>query len=250
MPPHALSLDPDSLDVLAAANSPAIWVSAIGVFLIIGVQTLIYYRAVRRTAPAVGMSADDVKRSYRTGITASLDPSLAICLIAITLISVFGTPGVLIRIGLVGSAPYEVAASGAVAGTLGTSLGGAGFTQEVFATVLLSIGNAGAMWMVVTLIATPLLKRGGARLEGGRGAATMAIISTAALLGAFITFGPQEISHGLLPTLAILSGALVMGARLLISRLTGRVWLKQWGLGIAIVVGIAFIHVLTTLGLA
>lgn len=246
---HLFSLDPDSLDVLAAANSPLIWVSAIGVFVVIGIQTLIYYRAVRKAAPDVGMTAADVKLSYRAGLTASIGPSLAICLIAITLLSVFGTPGVLIRIGLVGSAPYEVAAADMVAGTQGTALGGDGFTQQVFATVLLSIGIAGSMWMLVTLIVTPLLKRGGSKVEG-KGTATMAIISTAALLGAFVAFAFQQVATGWTAALVLVCGGLVMTLCLLLAKVTGQSWPREWGLGIAIVVGIAFAHLLTTLGVS
>lgn len=161
------TLDPDSTDILAAADQPILWLCVAGVFAVVAAQTVIYFLAVRRAAPAVGMSGGEVKSSFRAGAVAAIGPSMAVALIAITLISVFGTPGVLTRIGLIGSAAFDVAAAGIAAGTQGATLGGEGYTQAVFATVLLCIALAGAGWMLVTLIATPLLKRGTRRLESG-----------------------------------------------------------------------------------
>lgn len=243
------ALDPGSLDVMSAASSPILWVSAIGVFAVIGIQSIIYFRAVKKAAPSVGMSADDVTRSYRAGVIASIGPSLAVCLIAIALISVLGTPAVLIRIGLIGSAPYEVASASIVAGTQGATLGGDGFTQQVFATALLSMGIAGSMWMIVTLIATPLLKRGNRRIEG-KSAATMAIISTAALMGAFITFAVKHAADGIASMLVTVCSGLVMAMCLLLAKATGWLWLREWALGIAIILSLAVAYALTTLGVA
>ncbi|GAA5091633.1 DUF5058 family protein [Microbacterium yannicii] len=235
------TLDPDSTDILAAADQPILWLCVAGVFAVIAAQTVIYFLAVRRAAPAVGMSGGEVKSSFRAGAVAAIGPSMAVALIAITLISVFGTPGVLTRIGLIGSAAFDVAAAGIAAGTQGATLGGEGYTQAVFATVLLCIALAGAGWMLVTLIATPLLKRGTRRLESGgtaRTAAAMAIIPTAALLGAFGTFAIQQFQKGLAATIVVLASALAMLVCLWIAKAARQSWLREWGLGISLVVGI------------
>lgn len=236
-----IALDPDSTNVLAAANAPVLWVAAIGVFAVIIAQSVVYFLAVRKAAPAVDMSREEVNRSFRAGAVVSIGPSMAVALIAVTLMSVFGTPGVLTRIGLIGSAAFEVAAAGIAAGSMGTTLGGEGYTQAVFATVLLSLGLAGAGWMIVTLIATPLLKRGTVKLEAkttGRAAGAMAIIPTAALLGAFCTLGIQQFTQGLAATIVVLTGGIVMALCLWIARKWHHSWLREWGLGIALVVGI------------
>lgn len=247
------ALDPHSTDISAVTGMPVMWLTVAGVFAVIIIQTVIYYRAVRRTAPAVEMSHDDVRRSFRAGMVASIGPSLAVCLIAITLIAVFGTPGVISRIGLIGSAPFDVAGGGIVAQTQGATLGGAGYTQSVFATVLLCIALAGAGWMLVTLIATPLLKRGTGRIEAKsttKGAGAMAIIPTAALFGAFGTFGIQQFTHGLATIIVLLASAAVMSACLWIASAAKQPWLKEWGLGISLVLGIAVGILVTHAGIA
>lgn len=247
------ALDPHSTDILAAADQPVLWICVAGVFLVIAAQTLIYYRAVRRVAPAVDMSRADVKRSYRSGAVAAIGPSLAVALIAITLISVFGTPGVMTRIGLIGSAAFDVAGAQVAAGSQGATLGGEGYTQQVFATVLLCIALAGAGWMLVTLIVTPLLKRGTNRLEASTSAkagGAMAVIPTAALLGAFGTFGIQQFQKGLAATIVVLVSAAVMLVCLWLARTARLAWLREWGLGISLVAGIAVGILLSSAGVA
>ena len=235
------ALDPNSTDILAAANQPVLWLCAAGIFLVIAAQTVIYYRAAKRVAPAVEMSQSDVTRSFRSGAVAAIGPSMAVVLIAVTLLSVFGTPGVLTRIGLIGSAAFEVGAAGIAADTQGVVLGGEGYTQQVFATVMLCIALAGSGWMLVTLIVTPLLKRGTNRLEAKQAATAggaMAIIPTAALLGAFGTFGIQQLQKGWAAAIVALTSALVMILCLWIAKTFGQNWPKEWALGIAMIVAI------------
>lgn len=212
-------LDPSSTDILAAADQPILWVGVVGVFGVIAAQTIIYFLAVRKAAPAVGMSSSDVKRSFRAGAVAAIGPSLAVALIAITLIAVFGTPGVLTRIGLIGSAAFDVAAAGVVAGT----------------------------------IATPLLKRGSHKLESrstGKAAGAMAIIPTAALLGAFATFGIQQVQKGVAATIVVVVSALTMTLCLWLAKVARQPWLREWGLGISLVVGIVVGILITKAGIS
>ncbi|WP_036320119.1 DUF5058 family protein [Microbacterium indicum] len=244
-------MDPQSPNIMGAAMHPVLWIAAIAVFAIIGIQTVIYFRAARVAAPAAGMSRQEVNKAYRAGVISSIGPSLAVCLIAVTLIGVLGTPGVLVRIGLIGSAPYELTSAGVVASSVGAELGGEGWTQQVFAAALLAMGIGGAGWMIVTLIVTPILKRGQNRVEASskRGAATMAIVTTAAMFGAFGAFGIQQLAAGVVPALVALSSAVVMILAMLLARSPRFAWLKEWALGIALVIGIGVAILLTQTGI-
>ncbi|SDJ82633.1 protein of unknown function [Nocardioides sp. YR527] len=246
------SLDPSSTDILSAANQLVLWLCAAGVFVTIAVQTAIYYRAVKRVAPAVEMTEADVTRSFRAGAIAAIGPSLAVVLVAVTLLSVFGTPGVLTRIGLIGSAAFEVGAAGIAAGAQGATLGGDGYTQQTFATVMLCIALAGSGWMLVTLIVTPLLKRGTDRLEARDAAKTggaMAVIPTAALLGAFGTFGIQQLQHGWAAAIVVLASAAIMIVCLWTAKAAKQNWLREWGLGLSMIGAIAVGVVVSNAGI-
>ncbi|NKX53110.1 DUF5058 family protein [Arthrobacter mobilis] len=234
-----------STDILAVANSPLVWVCALGVFAVIFVQTLIYVKAARKAGPDAGMSSQELTRSYRAGAIASVGPSLAVVLVAIALLALFGTPAVLVRIGLIGSAATETASAGIAATTMGATLGGPDYTQQIFAIAFMAMSLSGGMWMLATLILTPILKRGGHRLSAMNPAA-MAIIPCAALLGAFSMLAVAEAPKSSVHLVTLGVSAVVMAGCLFLAKKLGAGWLKEWALGFAIITALAVAFVAHT----
>ncbi|MGJ9404077.1 DUF5058 family protein [Arthrobacter sp. KK5.5] len=232
-----LQVNPGSTDILAAANSPIVWFCALGVFAVIVLQSVLYVKAARKAAPEIGMEATDVKDAFRAGAVASIGPSLAVVLVAVALLALFGTPAVLVRIGLIGSAAAEVASAGIAAGTAGVTLGGPDYTQQIFALAFIAMSLSGAMWMLSTLILTPVLKRGSKSLAKLNPAA-MAIIPSAALLGAFSMLTLSELPKSGVHVLAVVASAAAMGVCLFIAKHFGVRWLREWALGISIVIAL------------
>lgn len=234
--------------VLSLANSPVLWMCALGVFLVVAVQCVIYMRAARTAAPSIGMSEQELQTSFRTGAIAAIGPSLAVVLVAIALLSLFGTPATLVRIGLIGSVSFETSAASIAAGTTGAELGGPSYTPEVFAVVFFAMSMGGAMWMLSTLIFTPLLQRGEHKLAKVN-PALMTVVPAAALLGAFLSLGLAEVPKSAVHAIALASSALIMGICLMLTRLKGLGWLREWGLGISILGGIAVSYMAHASGL-
>ncbi|NQD87078.1 DUF5058 family protein [Paenarthrobacter sp. CM16] len=228
----------DSTDIMVIANNPVLWICVAGVFGVIILQSVIFMKAARRAAPSVEMSPQDIKTSFRSGAVSAIGPSLAVCLVAIALLGLFGAPAVLVRIGLIGSAAYEVSAASVSAGTLGAKLGEASYTQSVFAVAFFVMSIGGAMWMLATLILTPLLRKGDAKIRSVNPAA-MAIVPAAALIGAFSCLGLTELPKSGVHVLAFIVSAAVMGLCLLLAQRLRRSWLREWGLGSSIVIGLA-----------
>lgn len=229
-------------DILAVANNPVLWMCVAGVFAVIIVQSVIFLKAARRAAPAVEMSPADIRTSFRSGAVSAIGPSLAVSLVAVALLGLFGAPAVLSRIGLIGSAAYDVSAAGIAAGSMGAKLGDATYTQSVFAVAFFAMSMGGAMWMLATLILTPVLRRGDAKIRSINPLA-MAIVPAAALIGAFACLGLSELPKSGIHVLSFLVSATVMGLCLLLARKLRKSWLREWGLGFAIVsaLGAAFI---------
>lgn len=248
MPVYA-AVDGASTDILAVANQPVLWVAALGVFVIIIIQTLIYTRAARRVAPAVGVTPTELRTSFRAGAVASLGPSLAVALVAVALLTVFGTPAVLVRIGLIGSVAFETGAASIAAGTMGAELGGPTYTQEVFAVAFMAMSLGGAMWILATLILTPVLKRGDARMRRVS-PQVVTIIPAAALLGAFFALGLTELPKSSIHAATFGASAATMGICLGLARWLQARWLREWGLGFSILVGLSTAYLLTTNGMA
>lgn len=227
-----------STDILAIAGAPVVWLCAVGVLAIVVVQSFIYMKAARRAAPSIGMSPWELDRSFRAGAIASIGPSLAVVIVAIALLALFGTPAVLARISLVGSASTETASAGIAASTVGATLGGEGYTQHVFALAFLVMSISGGMWMVGTLVLTPLLKRGGTKLSQVNPVA-MAIIPGAALVGAFAMLALTELPKSSTHVITVATSAAVMAGLLFLSRVLRAHWLKEWALGISILTALA-----------
>ncbi|BCT74639.1 hypothetical protein SCMU_04810 [Sinomonas cyclohexanicum] len=160
---HPFAVDPASTDISPVSFHPILWVAAAGVFAVIVLQSVIYLRAIRKAAPDVNLTTAQVTGSVRRGAIAAIGPSLAVALVAISLLPLFSTPAVLTRIGLVGSAAFDVAAAGIAAGTQHAQLGGPTYTQKVFAIGFAAMTLGGLVWMLTALVLTPLLSKGTGR---------------------------------------------------------------------------------------
>jgi len=237
--------DPGSTDIWALANSPVLRLCALGVFAVIFVQCVLYKRAVKKAAPHVDMPLAEVKESFRAGAVASIGPSLAVVLVAIALLALFGTPAVLVRIGLIGSAAAETGSASISASTMGAALGGETYTQQVFGVAFMAMSLSGAIWMICTLIMTPLLKKGGNNLAK-RNPAVMALVPTAALLGAFSALTIAELPKSNVHMILVFISAAMMGLCLYLAKTLQLKWLKEWALGISIVVSIIAAYFLHT----
>lgn len=237
-------------DLDSYANSPVLWVIALGVFAMIAIQSFIYLRAAAKAGPDIGFTREDLRASLRSGGVAAIGPSLAVVIVAIALLTLFGTPAVLVRIGLVGSAATETSSAQLAAGTVGGELGGAGWTPEVFAVAFFAMGMSGGMWMVSALVLTPLLKRGDTHLRRVN-PALMAIVPSAALLGAFASLGVAELPKSSVHILTVVVSAVIMSVCLALAKALQVNWLREWGLGFAILGALVvsyFIHHGTGLG--
>lgn len=231
------------------ANSPFLWVSALAVFGVIILQTVIYMRAARVAGPELGFTRQDLRQSFKSGGIAAIGPSLAVVIVAVALLALFGTPAVLVRIGLVGSAATETSSATLAAGTMGADLGGSSWTPEVFAVAFLAMGLSGGMWMIATMVLTPLLKRGDTRLRQVN-PALMAIVPSAALLGAFASLGVAELPKSNIHTLTVAISAIVMAVCLLLAKRLHAPWLREWGLGFSIIVALVVAYLAHNSGMA
>lgn len=240
--------DEASTDILAVAGLPVLWLCALGVFAVISVQTVAYIRAARAAAPAAGMSPADLKTSFRAGAVSAIGPSLAVALVAVALLTVFGTPAVLVRIGLIGSVAFETGAASIAAGTMGADLGGPTYTQGVFAVAFMAMSLGGGMWMLATLILTPLLKRGDVNVRR-MNPAVMTVIPGAALLGAFFALGFGELPKSGTHVVAFLTSAAAMAVGLGIAKVLRRRWIREWSLGFAILAALTAAYVTVGAGL-
>lgn len=241
---HPFAVDPGSTDISPVSFHPVLWVAAAGVFAVIVLQSVIYLRAIRKAGPEANLTNAQVTGSVRRGAIAAIGPSLAVALVAISLLPLFSTPAVLTRIGLVGSAAFDVAAAGIAAGSQHAQLGGPTYTQKVFAIGFAAMTLGGLIWMLTALILTPLLAKGDKTLRKVN-PAVMTVVPAAALLGAFFSLALAETVKSGVHVVTLLASAAVMGLCLLGAKYLKKPWLREWGLGIAIFVALVVAYFVT-----
>ena len=153
-----------STDIVSIANSPLLWILAIVVLGVVLLQSTIYMIAVRKNAEGAGMSQREVYQSFRAGGVAAIGPSLAVVLVAIALLPLFGTPAILVRIGLIGSAA-TAGVTGAIVmltltlSTLGLPLEGVGLLLAI--DPILDMGRTATNVAGQALVPTLVAKREG-----------------------------------------------------------------------------------------
>lgn len=239
-----LSQSTTASDISGIANAPLLWVLALAVLGVVLVQSFVYMRAVRRNADGAQMTQREVFHAFRAGGVAAIGPSLAVVLVAIALLPLFGTPPILVRIGLIGSAATETASASIAAGTVGATLGDESYTPDVFLIALMAMSLSGACWMIATLILTPLLARGETALAHVN-PGLLAIIPAAALLAAFSGLTINELPKSAIHVLATVVSAVVMGICLWVARHFNQPWLREWALGFSILAGLIAAYVAT-----
>lgn len=231
-------------DVGTIANSPLLWILALAVMGIVLLQSGVYMVAVRRNAAGADMSQREVFQAFRAGGVAAIGPSLAVVLVAIALLPLFGTPAILVRIGLIGSAATETASASIAAGTVGANLGDETYTQSVFLIALFAMSLSGACWMISTLILTPILARGQDQLAKVN-PALMAIVPGAALLAAFAALTVTELPKSGYHVLAVVVSAAIMAVCLWCAKQFNQAWLREWALGFSIIGALVVVYLAT-----
>ena len=227
-------------NVMELANSPIIWIFAAVIMAIVIFQGIKFIQLAIRTSEDVGMSKKEVNSALKTGAIAAIGPSFAIVIVAISLIAFLGDPLTLIRIGIIGSAPVESVGASLAASAHGTELGGAGYNAQVFTTVVWTLCLGGVGWLIFTALATKSMSKieRKATNKSLKSKQTMAVITTAAMVGAFGNLTSAEMIKGLpYIIVAVVSGLTMVLASALANKHDLN-WLREWSLGISILLSL------------
>lgn len=223
-------------EVMNLASSGTVWAIALLVIGVVIFQALIFYKIAKKVAPSVGLSSKEVTRAARTGFISSLGPSFGIAIVIISLISLMGPPLTLMRIGIVGSAATETAAAQIGANAFGVELGGEGFSAQAFTTMVWTMCLGGMGWLLFTLFFTKSLGKT-EKVIRKKNPKAMAIVSLAAMLGAFGYLLTEQMVNGVNYAVAAIVSLTIMVVVMTLADKFSISWLREWSLGIAMVCG-------------
>lgn len=226
-------------EVMELANSKMLWFIAALIVGCVFFQAFKFMSLASKASASVGMSKKDVRAAVRTGAISSIGPSVAIIIIAISLISLIGNPVSLIRIGIIGSAPIETVGATLGAQAVGSELGTESFTKQAFTAAVWVMCLGGMGWLLFTAIFTKSLgkiQKKAASTEARMSA--FKVISTGAMIGAFGYLGSSQMVAGLGASSVLLVSAISMPIIMTIANKLNLSWLKEWSLGIVVLIGL------------
>lgn len=219
------------------AQSPVLWLLAFSVMSVIVFQAIRFYRLAKLNAEEGYATRAEMKTAMKVGAIASFGPSVAVAIVALSLIPIFGTPVTLMRIGMIGSVQYEVAAATAASESLGVPLGGEGFTDVAFALVFFTMALGAAVWMLQVLLFTPSMGKLQKRISEWR-PWVMTAVTGGALIGAFGYLTMNQAPGGVINIVVMTAAGLSMALLQILANKYKKSWLKEWSLGIAMLMGL------------
>ncbi|MDO4754683.1 MAG: DUF5058 family protein, partial [Bacillota bacterium] len=117
--------------------NPQIWIFAIVLIGFVVLQAAVFLKmALNFNKKHHVLTSQEVKDAVKTGAVSVIGPALSVVLLAMTLITFVGPATTFMRVGVIGSASYELNIANTAADAIGVSLGTEAVTESVFTLCL------------------------------------------------------------------------------------------------------------------
>ena len=225
-------------DYLAIANSLGMWLASAAIIVVVFFQAVRISTIAFRAGREIGMTARQLWTAFRTGLTTSIVPAIAILLGLIVMIPKLGLPFPWMRLSVIGSVSYELMAAGIGAGAvvdkgLAGNMNGIAFANAVWAMSIGCIVN-----LIVVAFFTPHIMKLKDKVAGGD-EGWLKVMTAAAFFGAVGYMVAQPIVKRGAPLVALIGGFVTMLRLGIIITVGKQNWLKEWALSLAIIGGMA-----------
>jgi hypothetical protein len=238
-------------DVLQVANEVGLWAISIAIVVVVLCQALLYARLSFKVASKINYPAAKCKEAFRVGMITAIGPSIAVFIVMVGMMAVVGAPITWLRLAIIGAAPTELTASTVGAQAVGVQFGSPEYDLHALSSSFWTMTINGCGWLLITALFTHKLEDIRQKLGGGN-TRWLALLSVAAALGCFgylngntMVNSYRNIQKGLElaagPIYATITGLISMILLLKIAQ--KKTWLREYTLGIAMLIGmfVAFV---------
>lgn len=237
-------------DVVASMNGK-LWIFAALLIGMVGIQALIFLRAALRFNKRNSLlTREELKSAVRSGTISVIGPAISNIVVALSLISMVGPAVSFMRCGVIGSPSWELFMADLSAQTAGVEFNSPEFTGAYFVLCIFGMAFASAPYFITTMVALkPLdvaIEKNKAK-KNGKGS-FIAEVGNAAMVA---LLGYLMVDYFKTPT-QILAVVVAGGASYLLLKAvakTGKKWLGDWIMAIAMVVGMAAAQFAVSMGL-
>jgi len=227
------------MDYLSIANSNLLFIMVAAVIAVVFIQSVVFFIIAWKRGLALGITKSKMLDAVRSSAIFSVVPSLPILLALVAMVPVLGIPFPWLRLGVIGSAPYELLAANIGAQSMGVQgLGQSGYTAQVFVNSMW-IMSLGILWSpVIFLLFAKKLQRGMTNMKKND-SKWLEILIASLFFGMISVFIGQPIVSGGIQLATILTSAAIMFALTAVVKKFGIGWLANFSLSIAMIASMA-----------
>lgn len=231
-----------SAEVAKFANGPVMWIISLLTVGLVAFQAYLIYRLTKKYAEAKkALTPDEMKIALKTGGVVAIGPAVSVFILALTMMSLMGAPATLMRVGIIGSASTEMTAATVGAMMAGVSMGADEMTMAAFGCAMFGCAVMSSGYLIMIPILSRGLGKGLQKLfapkaDGKKGKAAVffgAIFPVLFILLLTLT----QVANGLDYVGALLVAGAVSMTLDKIAKKKNIKWLKEWGMGIAVLAG-------------
>lgn len=222
------------MDWMDIANSFPMWIAAAVAVGLAIFQAILFARESYSTGLEMGLSSQQMKGAMRSSLITSIGPSIVILTGLLALLVSVGGPMAWMRLSYIGSIMFELMAVGFGAEATGVRVGVDPMTEMAFANAVWTMILGSIGWILFSALFTDKMAVVQDKVVKGS-SALLAVISTAAILGAFAALVSPHILAMSRNTVAALSGGAIMLVLSIIMKKKPEIkWLKEWALAFAL----------------
>lgn len=231
-----------SAEVAKFANGPVMWIIALLTVGLVAFQALLIYRLTKKYAEAKkALTPEEMKIALKTGGVVAIGPAVSVFILALTMMGLMGAPATLMRVGIIGSATTEMTAATVGAMMAGVSMGAEQMTLAAFGCAMFGCAVMSSGYLIMI----PILSRGlgkglqkvfAPRADGKK--SKLSIFFSAIFPVLFILLLTlTQVANGLDYVGALIFAGIVSMTLDKIAKKKNIKWLKEWGMGIAVLAG-------------
>lgn len=224
---------------LDIGNSVGVWIACLPLMAVVVAQAVLIYKQAKKMSTQIGLSPEKTKTAFRTGMMTAFGPSFGGMISIISMSAIMGAPISWSRTSIIAAASTELRACQYTAEAAGVTLGGDGFTIQIFCACLFVMALNGCGWLVFCLLFTDKMTLVTSKISKGS-TTMMTIIATAAILGTIMYMSSGYVktavsgdgAANMVAWLSAAVGGLILGK---IAKKAPK--LKQWSFGLSMLLG-------------
>ena len=222
------------MDYMEIANSLPMWLAAGAAVALALFQAILFAKKSFSAGKTMGLTEKQMKGAMRSSLISSVGPSIVILTGLLALLVSVGGPMAWMRLSYIGSIMFELMAVGFGTEAVGVQLGVDPMTEMAFANAVWTMILGSIGWIIFSVLTADKMGKVQDKVVKGN-KALLAIISTAAILGAFAALvSPHLLGMNRNSIAALSGGGIMLVLSLIMKRKPEINWLKEWALAIAL----------------